>query len=147
MQEKITAYLFSLSKKPKTLLVLLVLAALASGYFFYNYYTAAQQLDKIRKNPQLATQQEVNDTIAKVGRLVTLPVGEQPTIATVTDVKKLRDQPFFAKAESGDKVLIYTKAKKAYLYSVRLDKILDVAPVNIGPAQGAPASPTPAPKK
>lgn len=68
-----------------------------------------------------------------------MPVGEgeEPTIATITDREKLKDQAFFARAENGDKVLIYAQAKKAFLYSVKTGKVLEIAPVNIG--QNPPA--------
>ncbi|MGI9118277.1 MAG: hypothetical protein ACR2IQ_01895, partial [Minisyncoccia bacterium] len=49
-----------------------------------------------------------------------------------SDPEALKDQPFFAKAVKGDKVLIYAQAKKAFLYSTTMNKILDVAPLNIG---------------
>lgn len=70
--------------------------------------------------------------VTKVGRLIALPEGEDPTVATVTDPARLAGQPFFAKAKTGDKVLVYTVAKKAYLYDPAADKLLEVAPLNLG---------------
>ncbi len=69
--------------------------------------------------------------IDAVGRLIVLPVGEQPTIATVSDPARLKSQPFFADAKAGDKVLIYAVAKKAILYSPEEDKIIEVAPLDL----------------
>src|SRR5437016_3933675 len=70
-------------------------------------------------------QQEQTDLIAKVGRHTTLPEGETPTIATVSDVNKLSGQAFFEKALNGDKVLIYTQAKTAVLYRPSTDSIIN----------------------
>ncbi len=118
--------------KTKALLVLLVVAVGIAGVNFYLLNSTQKELADLKKNPQAAAQQETKGLVAKVGLLVALPEGEQPTVATVTDKERLKDQPFFAKAQNGDKVLIFTKAKKAYLYSVSMNKILEVAPVNIG---------------
>ncbi len=70
--------------------------------------------------------------VLEVGKLIELPIGEDPTVATVTDITKLKDQPFFAKAKNGDKVLIYTNARKAILYDPQAKKVIDIAPINIG---------------
>lgn len=72
---------------------------------------------------------ETEQLIKKVGILYDLPTGEAPTIATVSDKTKLEKQSFFAKAENGDKVLIYTNAKKAILYRPSINKIMEVAPL------------------
>ena len=80
--------------------------------------------------------------IETVGKLIVLPVGEEPTIATVSDPTKLKDQPFFANAKEGDKVLIYQKAKQAYLYSVSQNKLIDVAPINVGATSQGTTTPT-----
>jgi hypothetical protein len=84
------------------------------------------------KNPELAAKKETQEIVALVGRLMVLPEEETPTVATVTDPEKLKDQVFFANAKKGDKVLIYTQAKKAILYDPAQDKIIEVAPLNIG---------------
>lgn len=107
-------------------LIIVALVALGlAGYFYY-------KLSIIKQNPQAVTQEETADLVAKVSLLAALPTNEIPTIATVADPEALKDQPFFAQAKKGDKVLIYAEAKKAILYSVTLNKILDIAPLNIG---------------
>ncbi len=75
--------------------------------------------------------EESVDIITKVGELIVLPEGEEPTIAKVTDPDKLRDQVFFANAKEGDVVLIYTQAQKAYLYDPVAHKLVEVAPLTI----------------
>lgn len=82
-------------------------------------------------NPVAGSQQEIDMLIADIKKLIVLP-DEQPTVATVSDINKLRDQPFFASAQNGDKVLIFTNAKKAILYRPGSRLIIDVAPVTIG---------------
>ena len=120
------------------ILVVAVLASLGATYYFYN------QLNKLRVNPQVAAQEEAAALVAKVGKLIVLPEGETPTVATVADPEALREQPFFANAKKGDKVLIYTNARKAILYDVENNKIVEVAPINIGAgAETAPAPATP----
>jgi len=139
-------------KNPNFLLAILLASVLSTAYFFDQNLIAQRELAAIKKNPNLVTQQEAKDLISRIGLLVQLPKGEQPTIATVTDVSKLKGQAFFANAKNGDKLLIYLKAAKAYLYSVSMNKILEVAPVTVNqnPAQVAGVkteTPTPAPKK
>jgi len=120
----------------RVIMPVIAIVAIGAAAYFYN------QVLILRENPQAVAQKEATDLIAKVGRLVVLPTGETPTIATVSDPAALKDQSFFASAQKGDKVFIYPQAKKAILYSVTLDKILDVAPLNIG-TQAAVASQTP----
>lgn len=105
--------------------IIAVLAVVLAVYFYL-------QVRDLKKNPNVVAQQEVTSLVAKVGRLVVLPEGETPTVATVSDPEALKDQVFFKNAVKGDKVLIYAESKKAFLYSVSLDKIIDVAPLNIG---------------
>lgn len=114
------------------------MTVLSSGtaVYFYNEYSALQQ------DPNKVAQEEVSKLVAQVSKLILLPEGEVPTLVTVADPSKLKDQPFFANAKTGDKVLIYTRAKKAILYNPDSNKIVEVAPINIG----ASATPTPAPK-
>jgi len=105
-----------------------IIAVLVAGYFY-------KQFSDLKKNPNMVAEREVASLVAKVSRLALLPEGETPTVATVSDPEALKDQAFFAQAVKGDKVLIYAQAKKAILYSVSMNKIIEVAPLNIGNAK------------
>ncbi len=107
--------------------VVLLLALGLAGYFFIKYQNISQ-----REKVAGATT-EVTKTIEAISKLIELPQGEQPTLATVSDKSKLEGQSFFTQAENGDKVLIYTNAKKAILYRPSTNKIVEVGPVNIEP--------------
>lgn len=78
---------------------------------------------------EFLTQSQISRLVETVGKLIVLPTNETPTVATVTDLDKLKDQPFFARAQKGDKVLIYVQAGKAVLYNPTLNKIVDVSPL------------------
>jgi len=126
--------------------IILVLLALVPSIYFYSKYSQSQKLLQNQTNDQTAA------LVEKVSKLIELPKNEVPTIATVADKTKLTDQVFFANAQNGDKVLIYTQAKKAILYRPSTNKIIEVAPVNLGdqaktnPVTSPAASPSAAPK-
>jgi len=109
--------------------ILVVAASIPSVYFYTQYQKAQARVD----NPTAAAKEDAKDVVAAIGKLIMLPAGEDPTIATVSDATKLKDQAFFANAQNGDRVLIYSKAKKAILYRASIQKIIEVGPVNISP--------------
>jgi hypothetical protein len=111
--------------------LLLGVAIGAATYFATKYMDANKEVERL-SDPETAAKNEQDLLIAKIGALTPLPEGEVPTVATVTDKAKLADQPFFVNSEIDDKVLIYTEAKKAYLYRPSTNKIINIAPVNIG---------------
>ncbi len=130
----------------KLLIPLLVVVSISglgvAGFFYFQYQKSQKELQSIRTDPstlQKAAQAETKNLIDEVGRLIALPSGENPTVATITDIEKLKDQPFFKNARNGHKVLIYTNAKKAILYDSAAKKVIDVAPVNIGSSSAQPA--------
>jgi hypothetical protein len=119
--------------KPTTVLfILFIIAAGIAIYSFGQYQQTKKQLNVLQQNPQTQQTAEVKDLVDKVGKLVEIPKEEVPTIATVVDFSKLKDQPFFTHSQNGDKVLIYTQAKRAILYRPGSNKIIEVAPVTIG---------------
>ena len=127
------------SQKLTLVLLVLAIAGIGSAIFLgYKYQKAQKEIQTIRTDPtviQKAAQAEVKQLLDQVGKLIDLPQKESPTVATVTDSQKLKSQPFFAKAKNGDKIIIYTEAKKALIYRPSTNKIVDVAPVTIGQNQ------------
>ena len=103
--------------------IFIVIAGLVGTTAYYY-----KQYKKIKNNPQVVSQEETQAVVAEVGKLMELP-NETPSIATVQDKDKLKDQNFFQKAQNGDKVLIYTNAKQAILFRPSAKKIIEVAPL------------------
>jgi hypothetical protein len=106
----------------------------------------------IQSAVQNAATKEAESLVEKVGKLMSLPTDEKPTVATVSDSTKLGSQPFFKSAKNGDRVLIYASEKKAILYRPSENRIIDVGSVSIkqqeqGQVAGATTeSPSPSPK-
>lgn len=116
------------SKKKGTLLVsfiaLIFLCFGAMGvavYFYVQYKNVATS--KTAEN-------EATRIMAVISKTIELPE-EVPTIATIDDKTKLEKSAFFTKAENGDKVLLFTNAKKAFLYRPSTEKIIDVTVINV----------------
>ncbi|MCR4274982.1 MAG: hypothetical protein NUW02_02960 [Candidatus Campbellbacteria bacterium] len=110
--------------------VFVFVGALGVAFYFY------REVATLKQNPQAVAEEEAEELVKVVGKLIILPKDEVPTIATVSDPEKLKDQPFFAKAKIGDKVLIYAKAQKAYLYDPIVNRILEVAPISVNTDAG-----------
>ena len=116
------------------LVFLLCLAVGVAGYFYYQYKHIASPVNDT---------EEITTLTREIGALMELPGDEVPTLATVTNREKLADQPFFQKAQNGDKVLIYTKSGRAILYRPSIGKIVDVTSVNVANNQPAETSKDP----
>lgn len=84
----------------------------------------------VSRHNSATPQQEMRALVGTVGESYLLPTDEEPTLGTVTDSKKLSKQPFFAKAASGDKVLLYSRNHLAVLYRPSIHKIITVGPIN-----------------
>lgn len=116
-----------------TLLSLAFVGALGvAGYFYYQFKHVA---------PATSSPDDTAKVMAEVGSLIELPIGETPTLATVTDKEKLAEQPFFQKAENGDKVIIYSASGRAILYRPATKKVVDMTTVNVNTNQAAQAAP------
>jgi len=102
---------------------IVILGLACSSFYFYRQYKKASETKPQNTRDELAVLTD------EIKRVMDLP-DEVPTLATVTDIEQAKNQPFFAKAANGDKVLIYANAKKAILYRPSEKRIIEVANVS-----------------
>jgi uncharacterized protein HemX len=107
-------------------IILTIIVILGIGLYYYLQYKHEQY---VLKNPILASEITQEKIVGNVGKLTQLPPGEKPTIAKVSDITKLQNQPFFQNAKNGDFVLIYSKEREAILYDPQANKVLRVGPI------------------
>lgn len=94
-----------------------------------------------RAYPELIGVERANAILAKIGKLIQLPAGETPTMATINDAANAKKtQPFLSSAENGDILIVYANAQEAILYRPSTDKLISVGPVNsAAPPQVSPS--------
>lgn len=100
-------------------------------FFFLQY----QHSQKLLQNPTEAAKEEIQTLVTEIGKSIVLPVKEDPTVATITDVNKLNAQPFFKQAKDGDKVIIYPVTRKIILYRPSLHKVVDITAMNVSTSE------------
>ena len=105
-------------------LVLVVAFAAVAGFFFWKWQS-------LKANPTVEAEATSIRLVEKISKIYDLPKGEKPTLALIQDKNKLKDQSFFAKAQNGDYLLMYTNAKLALLYREKDNKLINVGPINI----------------
>ena len=120
-QQKVTK---KIDKKTLFLISVIAVLVVAVAGMSYLYYTTSKKT----QDPLAIANEESERIKAKVSSHILLP-DEMPAIATIVDVDKLKaDNPeFYANAENGDKILVYSN--RAILYDPDTDKILNVAPI------------------
>jgi hypothetical protein len=125
------------------LIALIVLIALGIGLVLLlkDRNHLKNEVSKLSQSQQ-TTVNEATELNNEVGKLIQLPTDEVPTVATVIDAAKVKSQAFFANAQNGDKLLLYSKTGKAILYRPSTKKIIEVAPINLGNSQPQPGATT-----
>lgn len=121
----------------------IVIGFVGVGIYFYLHL---QQKQELLNNPSLSAEKVQQSILAKVGQLIELPT-EAPTIATISDITKLQNQPFFQGAKNGEIVLLYPKTKEAILYNPVTNKIVKMGPINIATQQQPVAGASPSAAK
>lgn len=118
-------------KKAHLVVASLMLLLAAGGVLAYKEYDKVKKENQSLSDPEQSARIESERVQREVASLIEVPTDEAPTIATVKDVGQLKNQPFYAKAQNGDRVLFYANAKKAILYRPSAKKIIEVATLNI----------------
>lgn len=122
------------------LLVLSIVALILCIYFFFQYQRAQQLL----RNPAAAEKEEGARIVEIIRSVIAMPNNEMPTVATVADVNKLKQQPFFSQAQNGDKVLVFNSSKMVILYRPSTRKVINMlVPNNQAPTQPISDTATP----
>ena len=92
----------------------------------------AVQMHRMR-SPDFAADQARADAAAlvrEVERVMLLP-DEEATVATVQDASRLRGQDFFRDTENGDRVLIFTEARRAVIWRPGENRVINSGPIVI----------------
>lgn len=123
------------------LIPLLILGSLLgvglSAYLGYQYYQTNQFL-RVISTKQVLNKEEMKGLVEEIGKIVKLPPREDPSVATVTDVNRLKDQPFFAESKNGDRVLVYVNSQKVILYDPMSKKVVNMSPLGALTTTGSP---------
>lgn len=64
----------------------------------------------------------------RLSEVMSLP-DEVPAVAKINDINALKSNVFFKDSDNGDKIFIFEKAERVFLYSVRLKKIINTGSI------------------
>jgi hypothetical protein len=112
------------------LLLLLVLACGSSAFLFFKYQRAVNN----------TSAKEAESIARRIGDIISLPDGK-PAVSTVLDKAKLTNETLKERAENGDKLLIYVKAKRLILYRPSTEKVIDMLTIQDGQPSSALTEP------
>jgi len=76
-----------------------------------------------------ALKQENSSLVEKIGKLLDLP-SETPIITTISNKDDFKDETFFNKIETGDKLLVYLNADQAIFYRPSSNTVTMMLPVS-----------------
>lgn len=105
-----------------------VVAVILLSLFLVNYIQTKDKLNTLQSNTVVASSKD-EEMVSKIRTYFDLP-NEAPLVQTVGDTDKLSKDDFFNRAKTGDKVLIFTQAKRALLFRPSNGKIIEYSIVN-----------------
>lgn len=108
----------------------IVAGVLVGSYGGFRYWQYFHSPEAVFQREAKTYEEDWNEMMGNAKKQLALPKDEVPTVATVSDKQSLDTQPFFKKAENGDKILLYKKSKEVYLYRPSLKKIISKSKLN-----------------
>jgi cytoskeletal protein RodZ len=132
-----------------TLIIVILLVGLAGGaYYSYTKYNETKK--EVEKLSTVQGQQELSKTqtqqlLGEMRNIIVLPDGEDPVVATITDVELLKGKEFYKDAQNDDRVVVFANAKKAYIYRPSTKTIVNVGAFQLDKQSQEKASQTPQP--
>lgn len=121
--------MFSKKKSGKFILVVLVVMLVGGSIGFGAY--ALKKYQDVKKNPGSVVANNNKVLLDKLGKILQLPTGEDPQIASVSDKSKLGSDPFFRDVENNDYLIVYTKARRIIVYRESANKVINQGPFTI----------------
>jgi hypothetical protein len=136
---------------PKFLLALLVVGlVIALQVLGSMYLKTRSQLEELKtaQGQQKLSETDVAKVIEQLGKLTVLP-DEKPIVATIIDANFLATQSaFYVGAKNGDKLVVFPKAMKAFIFSPEKNLIVNSGPVLLNQqASGSAATTLPGTRK
>lgn len=118
-------------------IIFIVVIILMLGIMMFLAYDRNKLKNEVAKSSSTSTSSvnEAQELKQAISQYIELSDEETPTVATVVDVNKVKNQTFFKNAQNGDKVLLFAKSGKAILYRPSTKKVIEVAPINVGNSQ------------
>lgn len=78
-------------------------------------------------------EKEFKKLSAEVNKVYLLPGDEVPQVAVLSDLAPVAGQPFFARAEVGDVVLLYPNLKRVVLWRPHAKQIVEISALDDNP--------------
>lgn len=122
---------YSKDKNLLAILIIVVVVALAGvGFLYFQYQNTAKELKKVKSQVSsqagvAGKQDEAKKYVTEIGKIARLP-DETPSIATITDASKLKEEPFLKDAKNGDILLVFSKSGRVILYDPVNKKIVNM---------------------
>ncbi len=117
-----------MSKSQKIFILIVGLLALGLGIGIALYYHHIKQELRMMSTPagqEAAAKEEVQETLMALKKLVDVPA-EEPVVATIKNVEELqKESAFYKGASNGDKLILFSQAQRAYIYSPSRQKLVN----------------------
>lgn len=107
---------------------LLLIAIVGGGYLGYQKFLVKNETEKTNESKSPDDEKKsILDTLAK---FIELP-SDEPVIMTISDIEKLKDNPFFTNAKNEDKVIVFKDSKRAMLFRPSTNKLVEMQTVSL----------------